>query len=329
MNKSLIFSLSCFLSASIFLSCENNIKDIPPSEIYINMPEGGYEVVVNDTIDISPKITYDINSSYLWTLNGEVVSDNKDLRLIPTSLQAYDYTFTIKNNRGTADTTIFVQSMYLTDFEDKVLATETFWMNTDNHMSFASDQIQFEINGNSSTETWTGFTYSNLLGSKSSEELTKFSSYKKPLEFNSSVFGVVLLDAYGTPVTMETLDGEDHLFKSISINNSYYVYDAIKNGKYGSKRFGGTTGTEKDWLKLIIRGINKNGTPRGSAEIMLADYTTGSNRYNTILDEWTDFDLQKLGKVSRLEFVMTSSDRSPDKINTPPFVCIDEIKIIE
>lgn len=329
MNKSLIFSLSCFLSASIFLSCENNIKDIPLSEIYINMPTGGFEVMVNDTIDISPKITYDINSSYLWTLNDEVVSENKDLRLIPTSLQAYEYTFTVKNDRGTADTAIFVQSMFKADFEEKVLAKDTFWINKENNNSFVSDRLRFNTKGNYTSETWTGFTYSNLVGSKTSEELTKFSSYNKPLEFHSSVFGVVLLDAYGTPVTMETTDGEDHLFKSISINNSYYVYDAIKNGKYGSKRFGGTTGTEKDWLKLTIRGINKNGTPRGSVEIMLADYTSGSNRFNTILEEWTDFDLQKLGKVSRLEFVMTSSDSRPDKINTPPFVCFDEIKIIE
>lgn len=329
MNKNLIFSLTCILNTSIFLSCENNIKDIPPSEIFINMPIGGYEVKVNDTINISPKITYDINSTYLWTLNDEIMSDKKDLQWIPKSLQANTYSFTVKNTRGSADTLILVQSMYLTDFEEKKLPKDSFWINKENIASLVSDQLRFEISGTYSSGSWTGFTYSNLNGNYSNLELTKFSAYKKPLKQISSIFGVVLLDPYGKEVTINTNDGEDHLFKSISINNAYYVYDAIKNGKHGSKRFGGTLGTEKDWLKLTISGINKNGIPRGSVEIMLADYTTGSNRDNTILSEWTDFDLQKLGKVSRLEFVMTSSDSNPDKINTPPFVCIDEIKIIE
>ena len=329
MNKILIYSTACFLSASIFLSCESKVKDLPPSEIYLNMPVGGYEVEVNDTIDISPKITYDINSTYTWILNDEVVSTNKDLRLIPKALEAFVYSFSFKNDRGLADTTIFVQSMYLTNFEEKELAKDTFWINKENTASFISDKIRFETKGNSTTETWTGFTYSNMVGKKTSEELTKFSSYNKPLKSTSSIFGVAILDPYGKAVSLETTDGDDHLFKSISINNTYYVYDAIQNGKYGSKRFGGTTGTEKDWLKLTIRGINKNGTLRGSVEVMLADFTSGSNRYNTILSEWAEVDLRKIGKVSRLEFVMTSSDRSPDRINTPPFVCIDEIKIIE
>lgn len=329
MNKSLIFLSTCILSPIIFLSCENNVKDLPPSEIYINMPVGGYEVRVNDTIDISPKITYDIKSSYTWMLNDEVVSDKKDLRLIPQSLQAYQYAFTVKNDRGTADTAIFVQALYLTDFEEKELPKDTFWVNKENTASFASEQVRFEINGNYSSDNWTGFTYSNLVGTKTSKALTKFSCFNKPLKHSSSIFGVAVLDPYGKAVALETVDGEDHLFKSISINNSYYVYDAIINGNYGSKKFGGTLGTEKDWLKLTISGFNKNGTPRGKVEIMLADYTTGSNRNNTILSDWTDVDLRKIGKVSRLEFVMTSSDSSPDKINTPPFVCIDEIKIVE
>ncbi|WP_185957396.1 DUF4465 domain-containing protein [Saccharicrinis carchari] len=329
MSKYLIYLTTCLLTLVLVSSCENKIKDIPPSEIYINMPLGVYEVKVNDTITLSPKITYDINSTYTWMLNNELVSEEKDLRLIPKSLQYLEYTFSVKNARGAVDTLIPVQSMYLIDFDEKELATDSFWVNTNNISSFVSDKIRFEVNGNSTSENWTGFTYSNLIGNKSSEDMEKFSAYKKPLERTTSIFGVIMLDAYGGSISLETADGEDHLFKSISVNNTYYVYDAIQNGKHGSKRFGGTMGTEKDWLKLTITGFNKNGTQRGSVDIMLADYTTGSNRNNSILGEWTTFNLQSIGKVSRMEFVMTSSDRDPDKINTPPFVCIDEIKIIE
>ncbi|GAF03476.1 hypothetical protein JCM21142_52152 [Saccharicrinis fermentans DSM 9555 = JCM 21142] len=311
------------------MACENNTKEIPNSEIYINMPEDGYEVKVNDTIDISPKITYDINTTYSWVLDGSLISTEKDLRLIPTELNKYAYLFSINNSRGIASINISVQSMYKTDFEEIVLEEDTFWTNTENYTSFISDQIQFESTGNYESDEWTGFTYSNLTGSNSDNDYEKYSSYDDPDEYDSDIFGVMLLDAYQHPITLTTKDGEDHLFKSISINNAYYVVDAISNGNNGSKKFGGETGTDTDWLKLTITGINKNGTTRGNVEIMLADYTSGSNRYNTILKEWTAYDLQNIGKVSRLEFVLSSSDSEGGKINTPPFVCFDEVKIIE
>ncbi|MGQ1787203.1 DUF4465 domain-containing protein [Saccharicrinis sp. GN24d3] len=329
MNSFFTYFVISIVSIIGLMACEDHTKEIPNSEIYIDMPDDGYEVKVNDTIDISPKITYDINSAYFWVLDGQLVSQEKDLRLIPTELNKYEYTFSVNNSRGIALIDIPVQSMYKTDFEEIEFEEDTFWTNNENYISFLSDQIQFESSGNYASDTWTGFTYSNLSGSNSVDDYEKYSCYKTPTEFDSDVFGIMLLDAYQQPIALTTKDGEDHLFKSISINNSYYVYDAISNGNNGSKKFGGETGTEIDWLKLTITGINKSGTTRGNVEIMLADYTTGSNRNNTILSTWTDYDLEDIGKVSRLEFVLSSSDTESGKLNTPPFVCFDEIKIIE
>ena len=331
MKTSIPYIAFIIFTLGTLFSCENYEKDLPASEVYIDMPDDGYEVKVNDTIDLSPKITYDYNSSYSWLLDGEIVGEEKDLRLIPTSLKKYEYTFTVSNNRGTADTVITVQSMYKTDFEEFEFEEEvdTFWTNTANEVSFISDQIKFNVSGSYNSETWTGFTYSNLTGSNTTEEYEKYSCYKTTSDYDTEVFGVLLLDEYQRPISLETTDGENHVFKSISINNSYYLYDAIAYGNNGSKQFGGDTGLEPDWLILTITGYNKNNTQRGSVEITLADFTSGSNRDNYIINEWTAYNLEEIGEVSRLEFVLTSSDTEAGKTNTPCFVCIDEIKITE
>ena len=319
------------LAALIFSGCEDHSKNLPASEFNINTPDDGFEVEVNDTIELSPKITYDYNSTYSWVLDGKIVSEEKDLQLIAGALKKYEYTFTLNNSRGSLDTSITVQSMYTTDFEEFVFEedVDTFWTNTGNEASFISNQIKFNVSGNYTSDTWTGFTYSNLTGSNSEDDYEKYSCYKTATDYESEVFGVLLLDEYQRPVTLETRDGENHLFKNISINNSYYVTDAITYGNNGSKKFGGDTGVEPDSLILSITGFNKNNTQRGTVNITLADYTTGSNRDNYSIKEWTTFNLEEIGKVSRLEFILISSDTEAGKINTPCFVCIDEIKIIE
>ncbi len=333
MNKVIDRVVFCtFILLCIFIvSCEKHEKDIPASKIYTNMPEDGYEVEVNDTLILSPKITYDYNSEYQWIKDDKNIGENKDYEYIPKILEKVNYTFKVSNDRGNDEIDFIVQSIYKTDFEeiisnDTAFKEDTFWTNSQSITTFNSDQLTFNVTGSYLSDTWTGFTYSNLTGGNTIDDYEKYSCYKKPTKFDSDIFGVILLDAFQNPVSLTTKDGEDHLFKSISINNSYYVYDAINNEEHGSKRFSAET---KDWLKLTITGFNKAGTQRGSVEIMLADYTSGSVRDNTILDEWTTFNLESIGSVNKLEFVMTSSDTEGGKMNTPPFVCFDEIKIIE
>ena len=324
----IVFALILVVS---FVACENHEKILPISEIFINMPDDGYEVEINDTIYLSPKVTYDINSSYMWEQDGEIISTEKNMQLIPTTLKKHEFKFTVTNERGSDDTSIIVQSMYLTDLEEFTFEEkqDTFWTNALQESFLVSGKVKFNVSGGYSSDSWTGFTYSNMLGNNSNDDFEKFSCYKSATEFESSVHGILLLDEYQKPITLETLDGENHLFKSISINNTYYLYDAISNEKYGSKKFGGESGLDPDFLTLTITGFNKNNTQRGTVEVPLADLTPSNNRDDYILSEWITIDLQPIGAVNRLEFVLVSSDSEAGKINTPAFVCFDEIKIIE
>ena len=84
--------LLLFISSLFLLnSCEDKTKPIPPPVIHSNMPEDGYEIRVNDTVLISPKITYDYDSKYSWEYkyNGEVFSNEKDYELTPNKLDSF------------------------------------------------------------------------------------------------------------------------------------------------------------------------------------------------------------------------------------------------
>jgi len=325
MNKHFIYIATSILLVGLLSACEEHIKNLPDSEIFTNMDDTGYEVKVNDTILLSPKITYDINSKYFWVLNGDTVWEEKDLQLIPKTLKKYNYTFKLKN-RTSLEVNIPVQSMYKTDFEEIELEVDTFDTNATNTNSFVSDQIIFDLKGNYTADTWVGFTTSNMNGNNKEDDYEKYSSLNKPKNFESKVFGVMLLDPSGEYISMRTKDGEDHLFKSIDIINSYYLYNAIKNGSYGFTAF---NANNNNWLKLTITGFDKNGVKKGSVFKLLADYTSDSNRNNTIIDNWTTISLEGIGKVSRLEFVLTSSETEDGLLTIPPYVCFDEIKIIE
>ncbi|WP_066631967.1 DUF4465 domain-containing protein [Labilibacter marinus] len=330
MNKFKYIILSFLTFLIVCTSCEEYVKDIPPSEIFLNMPEGGYEINVNDTIVIIPRITYDFNSTYAWVLNEEIIWDEKDYQLIPNELNKYTYHFSINNDRGSDDTTIVVQSMYKTDFEEFELEKDTFWLNTETNNSLISDQIEFDISGSYNNQPWYGFTYSNLTGSDKYEDNEKYSCHKASSDFESTIFGIMLLDKNPqNAITLNTKDGSNHLFKSISVNNSYYLYDAVNTGAHGSKKFGGEDGTDLDWLKLIIVGIDNNDTKQGTIEFMLADFTFGTNRDNYIVEDWTTIDLTTLGHVNTIKFYLSSSDTVDGVTNSPGFVCFDEIKIIE
>lgn len=72
-----------------------------------------------------------------------------------------------------------------------------------------------------------------------------------------------------------------------------------------------------DKLLLSATGYRMDGTKTGSAEIVLAEY---SALKDTVMYNWTAFDLSKLGVVDFIEFEITST-----KPEVPEYVCIDGI----
>ena len=108
--------------------------------------------------------------------------------------------------------------------------------------------------------------------------------------------------------------------KSMYMTNSTYAYVDMKNGSDFSKKF--ATG---DWFKVIVTGY-LNSTETSKVEYYLADFRDGK----TFLSKtWNKVDVSSLGQVDKVTFTFDSSDKGSFGINTPQYVCIDNIEFTQ
>ncbi|MFN0048672.1 MAG: DUF4465 domain-containing protein [Cytophagales bacterium] len=105
--------------------------------------------------------------------------------------------------------------------------------------------------------------------------------------------------------------------------NATYTYLSMKNGDNFAKKFGGATGIDPDYFKLIVKGFQKGIQKTDTVAFYLADFTNSNNALDYILNTWKWVDLQKLGTVDSLVFSFQSSDAGSYGINTPKYFAMD------
>lgn len=109
------------------------------------------------------------------------------------------------------------------------------------------------------------------------------------------------------------------------VNNTTYTYLSMRDGDSFAKKFGGETGTDPDFLMLTIRKYSGGAIDDDSINVYLADYRFAQSQKDYIVSEWTYVDLTVLGEVDSLLLRMTSSDVGIFGMNTPAYVCIDQV----
>lgn len=116
-------------------------------------------------------------------------------------------------------------------------------------------------------------------------------------------------------------DGNAYNAKQCYVTNSTYAFHAIKNHNDGGDVPMVKQWTETDQFTLTITGYNGT-TETGKVEFILAD---GQNVVNT----WQKVDLSKLGKVTRIQFALSSTDNGNYGMNTPAYFCLDQLTVTE
>lgn len=111
----------------------------------------------------------------------------------------------------------------------------------------------------------------------------------------SATFGIVSASGYPKPAAMSFAEGIERTIESLWVMNSTWV------ALYGAEEF-----------YVRIAGFDAAGQPTGSEQFEL-----------TGLTQWTKIYLSKLGKVNRIEFIISC----PDPM-APAYLCIDDIKFI-
>lgn len=146
---------------------------------------------------------------------------------------------------------------------------------------------------------------------------------------SGSNFGVVYgyTDTYSGFIgcaQMSLASNVERKFDQMYVCNSSYGYGVIVNGNSFTQ---GSLPSKSGWFKLVVRGYKAGATDAvATDEIYLADYRNGANE---CLTTWTLFDLTNIKKeaVNRIEFDFEGSDAGDYGLNTPAYVCIDDVRI--
>jgi len=222
------------------------------------------------------------------------------------------------------------------DFEEVTLNPDGYWNGSDlsgnpkteslygsdvtnYYGSFKSGIVYFENKYTKEWFSWSGFACSSLTDKKDADILTnQYSVYANSGANDSKKFAVAFVD--GTS-DFRFDAGIEKTVQSVMVNNSTCTYLALKKGNDFSKTF-----EAGDWFKLTLTGYNAQGNKTGTKEFYLADFQNGKTY---ICSKWTKVELSSLGKVNKIEISLSSTDMGDYGMNTPAYVCLDDLVYIK
>jgi len=115
---------------------------------------------------------------------------------------------------------------------------------------------------------------------------------------------------------------------SVLISNSTYSALSMLSGDGFSKKFGGAGGSDPDFLKLSVFGIDASDNPLGvEVEFYLADYRSPISLNDFIVNSWQSLDLSNLANARSLHFNLSSSDVGGFGMNTPGYFALDNLRL--
>ena len=204
----------------------------------------------------------------------------------------------------------------LVDFEDVTL-TDSIWNGSDGSGKFVSNDITFNNNYNAAWFVWSGFSCSAKKDVVTTGWANQYSAIAGSGATGSKQYAVVYDSA--SVVCTPDINGTFEA-RSVMLTNSVYAYYDMKNGSDYSKKFG-----TDDWFKVIIKGYLNNMVV-GTKEFYLADFRNGKS---VLINKWVKADLKSFGEIDRLSFTFASSDMGSYGMNTPAYVCIDNLQLAQ
>jgi len=204
-------------------------------------------------------------------------------------------------------------------FENMNLGTQGFYNGSDGKGGFTSGNFRFYTDYTADWDSWSGFAASTKTDATTPGYANQYSAITGKGVAGSAGYAV----AYPNPVS--TIAFKDTIVSGLYVTNSTYAYLSMKNGDTYAKKFGGESGNDPDWLLLTIHGFDSEGKSTGEVNVNLADFAYSNNANDYILNTWKWVNLQKLGRISKLEFSLRSTDNSNWGMNTPGYFCIDNL----
>ncbi len=228
------------------------------------------------------------------------------------------------------------ENYQISTINDLNLEPNSYWCGTANSTGFKSNTVFYQNTYDSNSNSWSGFAYSNMTDNTTAGYSNQFSAYTRG--------GMEASDAGGTNyavgfvpnnwlsgtyemIPIELLLSEASIVGGFYVTNSTFAYLAMKNGDAYAKKFGGTSGNDPDYFKLLIWGEKQDGALTQVVEFYLSDFRFNDNSKDYIIDNWRWVDLMELGEVKKLFFELESTDAGAYGMNTPAYFCMDNLTI--
>ncbi len=211
------------------------------------------------------------------------------------------------------------------DFEDLVLAPNSYFDGYGENAAsgfWSSGGSQFNTNA-----FGPGWSYSNVNDPTTTGFMNTYASFTGTGFGGSGNYALATsFSPYGAFINLP----DTYVPLSIYVSNATYAATSMRDGDSFAKKFGGESGDDPDFFRLIITGFDALGAAggvTGETELMLADFRDPNNALDYIVDQWSLVDLTSLGNARSLAFSLESSDNGSFGMNTPAFFAMDQMTL--
>lgn len=167
---------------------------------------------------------------------------------------------------------------------------------------------------------WEGFAITNLSDDSTKGYSNQYSAITGKLRVDGNNYAIM----YDNGKIRLSAAQKTKAINGFYITNSTYAYFDMKEGSSFSKKFGGASGNDSDYFRVVISAWKNGGNPADtSISFYLADYRFKDNSKDYIVDSWEYVNLEPFGIVDSFAFYFESSDTGSFGINTPQYLCMD------
>lgn len=211
-------------------------------------------------------------------------------------------------------------------FEDFNLAVDSSLNGSDLAGGYSNGNLFFPNTYDTQFNAWSGFSISAKTDVTTPGFMNDLSCIAGEGALNSTTYAVGYFQFPSYEQTIHlTGNARGGAMEGMYVNNSTYAYLSMRDGDSFAKKFGGITGDDPDFFKLKIQKYLNGVVGNELVEFYLADFRFSDNAQDYIINEWTYVDLSTLGNADSLLLTLESSDNGQFGINTPTYVCLDEI----
>ncbi len=225
-----------------------------------------------------------------------------------------------------------VQQAVAAAFDDLPLAPNSYWNGSDMSGGFTTGGVFFPNSYNPSWVSWEGWAYSNQTDNVTPGWANQYSAITGGGVGGSANYGVAYLSDWADDALRRVSVGFANGAPGVHgfyVTNTTYAYYSMLNGDSFAKKFGGPSGTDPDYFRLVISGLDSAYNPIAASPVTfyLADFRSADPAQDYIVNDWRFVDVGSLvsGGAAYLSFSLDSSDTSAWGINTPTYFAVDQV----